>query len=79
MDSQELEKRPPLPTTLRVSDGRPIWEPPILDYSEFLGDEYDHLSQAVMSYTKGVKARATELLICIFVVPDPARWVNTER
>ena len=29
----ETEIRPPLPTALRP-DGRPAWEPPILDYSD---------------------------------------------
>lgn len=50
----------PLPTTLRP-DGRPVWEPPILDYSELIGEVYENRRETVTKYTNNNVVETTEL------------------
>lgn len=58
MDEDERE---PLPDTLN-RDGRSVWEPPIIDYSDVIGDEYEEKRKAVLRTTRGNVEKATENL-----------------
>lgn len=51
--------RRPLPLDPR---GRPVWFPPDLDYSRLIGDEYAKMRKAVLEFTGGDVAKATEFL-----------------
>lgn len=51
----------PLPITPRP-DGRPVWEPPILDYLELIGEEYEKKREAVMKYTSDDVVWTTKLM-----------------
>ena len=61
MATKELTRRAPLPSGRNV-DGRPVWEPPILDYSNLTGDEYHKKKEALMKFTGDDVARTTKLL-----------------
>ena len=59
MDAEEHESiqylrslpRQPFPEG-RYPNGRPVWEPPILDYSKLIDDEYENKREAVLKLTK---------------------------
>lgn len=51
----------PLPEGLNV-DGRHVWEPPILDYSELIDEEYEQKRKAYLKYTGGDSAKTTQFL-----------------
>lgn len=51
----------PLPTAPNQY-GRPVWEPPILDYSDLIDEEYEKKWKAALKYTKGDRARATLIM-----------------
>lgn len=48
-----LHRKPhmPLPEG-RASEGRPLWEPPILSYSDHVGEEYEKKREALLKYCK---------------------------
>lgn len=46
----------------RNSAGRPVWEPPILDRSEWIGEAYEKKREAMLKFLKGDKARTTDLM-----------------
>lgn len=50
-----------LPTTQNV-DGRPVWEPPVLDYSELIDEAYEKKREAMVKFTNNDVARATEIM-----------------
>lgn len=43
-------------------DGRPVWEPPILRYSDLIDEEYEKKREAAMKYTNRDAARATDIM-----------------
>ena len=51
----------PLPQDCNI-DGRPVWEPPILNYSYLIGEEYEQKREAVLKYCDGNVVRTTEIL-----------------
>lgn len=64
--SSDINESPPwtpqaLPDTLRA-DGRPVWEPPILDYSDLIGEIYEQKREAVLDLTGGNVAKTTSLM-----------------
>ena len=50
-----------LPKTLN-SEGRPVWEPPILDLSHLIGEEYDKKRESVMKYTNNNPVLTTKIM-----------------
>ena len=50
-----------LPSTGDV-EGRPIWEPPIFNYSELIGEKYDDKRKALLKHYYGDRAKTTEYL-----------------
>lgn len=46
----------------RNCDGRPVWEPPILDYSEWIGEKYEKKREAMLKWTNGDVARTTDIM-----------------
>lgn len=62
MAAMQPVSRRRLPTCVRI-DGRPVWEPPILDYSELIDEEEDEKKrEAVMKYTGRDPARTTTIM-----------------
>lgn len=55
-----IRPRIPLPRQSNA-DGRPVWEPPIFDYTDLIGEEYDQKRKAVQEYTNDV-AKTTDFL-----------------
>lgn len=53
--------RRPLPLD-RNLDGRPVWEPPILDYSDLIEEEYEQKRKAVLKYYRNDVVRATAFI-----------------
>lgn len=53
--------RRPLPHS-RTAEGRLVWEPPILDYSDLIGEEYEKKREAVLKFTGFEAGRTTEIL-----------------
>mgnify|MGYP003308253267 CR=1 FL=1 len=53
--------RRPLPQGLNI-DGRPVWESPILDYHDLIGEEYEKKREAVLKYFRGDVAKATAFM-----------------
>ena len=43
-------------------DGRPAWEPPIFDYSQWIGEEYENKRTAMLKYLNDDVARTTEAM-----------------
>lgn len=50
-----------LPATRNI-DGRPVWEPPILNYSDLIDKEYEKLREEVLKYSGDDVVRTTEIL-----------------
>lgn len=46
----------------RNIDGRPVWEPPILNYLDLIVEEYEKFREEVLKYTGGEVVRTTEIL-----------------
>lgn len=46
----------------RNCDGRPVWEPPIFDYSDLIDGEFDKKRQAALKLTKGDIVRTTAIM-----------------
>lgn len=47
----------------RNSDGRPVWEPPIFDYSDMIDqDDYDRRREALLKYYLGDVVKTTKFL-----------------
>lgn len=55
-----IRPRIPLPRQPNA-DGRPVWEPPIFDYTDLIGEEYDQKRKTVQEYTNDV-AKTTDFL-----------------
>ena len=72
---REWEAWPPLWVwqTPRNQKGRPIWEPPAFDYSEYIYEEYEKKRKALLKYTGGDVARATEIMDV-----ETERWLLSE-
>ena len=60
-DDLRSAPRQPLPVEKNI-DGRPIWEPPIFDYSHLIGQEYEKQREAVLKYTRSDVARTTGIM-----------------
>lgn len=62
-DINESRQWPPqaLPDSLRP-DSRPVWEPPILDNSDLIGEVYEKKREAVLDLTGGDAAKTTGLM-----------------
>lgn len=43
-------------------DKRPVWEPPIFDYSDLIGEVFEKKREAVMSFTRGDVVKTTEIM-----------------
>ena len=64
---QASERKPPVqspPLSLsRNIDGRPVWEPPILNYTDLIDDETNtKRREAVMQYTNNDIAKTTDIM-----------------
>lgn len=46
----------------RITDGRPAWEPPIMDYTAPVGDIFVKKREAVLKHTGENAARTTEIM-----------------
>lgn len=46
----------------RNCDERPMWEPPIFDYSWLIGEEYEKKREAMLEYTGGDVTRTTDIM-----------------
>lgn len=45
------------------ADGRPVWEPPVFDYSEWIDqEEYEKKREAMLKWTNGDVARTTDIM-----------------
>lgn len=42
--------------------GRPVWEPPILDYSQSIDEDYEKKHEAVLKHTGGDMVRITNYM-----------------
>lgn len=72
---RDLAAGKPLPSVLR-SDGRPLWEPPYLDVSDLIGEEYLQKRKAFLAFTGGKATRATELMDISDELQLIADWVT---
>lgn len=43
-------------------DSRPVWEPPVLDYSELIDEAYEKKREAMVKFTNNDVARASEIM-----------------
>ena len=50
-----------LPKTLNP-EGRPVWEPPVLDLSHLIGEEYKKKRESVMKYTNNNPVLTTKIM-----------------
>lgn len=41
------------------ADGRPVWEPPVLNFTYLIGEEYEKKAEAVMKHYRNDAAKAT--------------------
>ena len=46
----------------RNINGRPVWEPPIFDYSQLIGEEYEKAREAVLKFLGGDVAKTTDFM-----------------
>ena len=46
----------------RNVDGRPVWEPPIFDYSQWIEDEYEKKREAMLEFMEGNRAATTDMM-----------------
>lgn len=63
-------------------DGRPIWEPPIFDYSDLIGEEYEKKREAAWKYTGGDVVKTTAIMDLTTehaLIVDYSRWSNSNR
>lgn len=61
MATKALTRRAPL-LFGRNADGRPVWEPPILDHSDLIGDEYHKKREALTKFAGNDVAKTTKVL-----------------
>lgn len=72
--------RRPLPEA-KNADGRPLWEPPIFDYSAWIGEEYEKQREAVLKYYKGDVVKTTkffDLDVEADLMEDYYNWINAQ-
>ena len=50
-----------LPQSRNIA-GRPVWEPPVLDYEHLIGEEYEHKRKAILKYYRNDVAMTTDWL-----------------
>lgn len=63
-------------------DGRPIWEPPIFDYSDLIGEEYEKKREAAWKYTVGDVVKTTAIMDLTTehsLIVDYSRWSNSNQ
>lgn len=46
----------------RNCDKRPVWEPPIFDYSDFIGEVFEEKREAVVKFTNDDVVKTTEIM-----------------
>ena len=61
MSDIDWNYRPPLAESRNI-DGRPVWEPPVLAYTELIDEDYDKKREAALRYTSNDVAKATVIL-----------------
>ena len=60
MGSRPLPRRP-LPQG-KNSNGRPVWEPPLFDYRELIGEAYEEKRKTLLSYYRNDVVKTTAFL-----------------